>query len=304
MDALMDVLNLHVQADLAGPMLWVSLVFIGLGVGVLTGLFGVGGGFLAVPAMNILLGIPYEIAIGSSLNFIVGTSIAGLGKHIRAKHVEGKTVFVLAIGSMVGAVLGDMLQDVMIVHLARGDEVTFDNIMTGLFIVLLLLTAWVVFAGPKEHHTGLSPMQRLGVGPRVDLPGAGLLGVSLPGMILTGLGVGVVTGIFGIGGGVLFVPILLLLVGLSAHQAVGTSLGVVLLASIAGTIKKGYAGKVSLSVAMALLLGSAIGVQLGAWLCVKLHANKLRRAFAGIVLISAMLMAASLAKDLITQSSP
>ncbi len=297
----LDVLNLNVQADLAGGQLWFALAGIGVGIGVLTGLFGVGGGFLAVPALNILIGVPYEIAIGSSLNFIIGTSTAGLPRHVRAGNVERKVVLILAMGGMVGAVLGDVLQDVMITNLAGGDPDVFDNIMTGLFIVLLLVTAWLVFRGPREHHTGLFPIQRFRLGPRVDLPASGLKSVSLSGMILLGLGVGIVTGVFGVGGGVLFVPILLLVIGLKAHHAVGTSMGVVLLASIAGTIKKGYADKVSLSIAMALLVGSVFGVQLGAWLCGRLRGQGLRRAFAGIVVIAAMLLAAELAKNLITQ---
>jgi uncharacterized membrane protein YfcA len=98
---------------------------------------------------------------------------------------------------------------------------------------------------------------------------------------------------------VLFVPAMLLLVGLDPHKAVGTSLGVVLLAAMAGTIKKGYAGKVSLLIAMCLLVGSAIGVQAGVWLCNRLHATRLRRAFSAVVLLAAALLALDLVCDLL-----
>lgn len=297
MNGLAETLFPSFSCYLSGPALWVALAGIGLVVGVLTGLFGVGGGFLIVPLLFVLLGVPYEVAIGSSLSFIVGTSAAGLPKHVRAGNVDRKTVLLLAGGSMVGAVLGDVVQDTLVDIVAGGDPGTFDRIMTVLFIALLLVTAWLVFRGRREHTSGRTFLQRLPLGPRVNLTDVGLDGVSLPGLVVISLGVGIVTGLFGVGGGVLFVPILLLVVGLDAHKAVGTSLGVVMLAAIAGTIKKGFAGEVNLLLAMCLLVGSGVGVQLGVWLCTQLHAQRLRRAFAVVVLLAAALLAFNLAHD-------
>ncbi|MBN1555603.1 MAG: sulfite exporter TauE/SafE family protein [Phycisphaerae bacterium] len=294
MSELQAILFPEFSSYLNGPALWASLAGLGLVVGVLTGLFGVGGGFLVVPLLYVLLGIPYPIAIGSSLSFIVGTSAAGLPKHIRAGNVDRKTALILAGGSMIGAVAGDYIQEVLIVCVAGGDEAYFSSIMSVLFIVLLLTTAWLVFRGRREHHSGKTPVQRLPLGPYVNLTGAGLDHVSLPGLLVVGLDVGVVTGLFGVGGGVLFVPILLLLVGLDAHKAVGTSLAVVMLAAVAGTLKKGFGYDVSLLISLCLLLGSSIGAQAGAWLCMKLHAQKLRRAFAAVVLAAAVLLAGKL----------
>ncbi len=284
-------------AELSGPMLWLALAGIGVGVGVVTGLFGVGGGFLVVPLLYVLLGVPYELAIGSSLCFIVGTSAAGLPGHRRAGNVDRKTVLLLAAGSMAGAILGDVVQDVLVEHVAGGDIAVFDRIMTSLFIVLLLLTAGLVFRDRPERSGGLAPLQRFRLGPRVDLKDVHLPGVSLPGLVGIGLGVGVVTGLFGVGGGVLFVPVLLLIVGLNAHKAVGTSLGVVLLASMTAVVKKGYAGEVNLPIAMALLVGSSVGVQLGVWLCLRLHAQRLQRAFALVVLLAAVMMIVDLLRN-------
>lgn len=297
MSELHSLLFPEFSSYLTGGALWASLAGIGLFIGILTGLFGVGGGFLVVPLLFVLLGIPYPIAIGSSLSFIVGTSAAGLPPHIRAGNVSFKTALLLAVGSMIGAVLGDLVQDVLIVYVAGGDEILFNRIMSVLFIFLLALTAWLVFMGRPEHHSGKSPLQRLPVGPRVDLSDVGLSGVSLPGLMVIGLCVGVVTGLFGVGGGILFVPVMLLVIGMDAHKAVGTSLAVVMLAAISGTVKKGLDGEVSLLITMCLLLGSSVGAQFGAWLCMKLHANRLRRAFAAVVLLAALLLVGKLAHE-------
>ncbi len=83
-------------------------------------------------------------------------------------------------------------------------------------------------------------------------------------------------------------PLLMIVVGLTAHQAVGTSLGIVVFGSVAGTIKHGLAGNVSLVVAMALLVGSSLGVQAGVAVCQRWRARRLRRAFALLALLVAM----------------
>jgi hypothetical protein len=116
-------------------------------------------------------------------------------------------------------------------------------------------------------------------------------------LLAAGLVVGVFGGLLGIGGGVLLVPILLLVVGLSVRQAVGTSLGVVLFLSLAGAITYGAQGQASLWIVAPLLIGSALGVQAGAWLCQKLHAQKIRRAFA----VLALLVAACIAADFVAK---
>jgi hypothetical protein len=99
-----------------------------------------------------------------------------------------------------------------------------------------------------------------------------------------GFAVGILTGLLGIGGGVLFMPILLLVVGLTPHQAVGTSLGVVLFSATTGTIGHGMDGNVNLPVAMSLLVTSTIGIQIGARICHKLKGDRLRKYFALIVI--------------------
>lgn len=293
-----DVLNLTYDSYLSGVWLYTALAALGLGVGILTGLFGVGGGFMVTPMLRVLIGIPYEMAIGSSLCFIVGTSTSGLSRHRRLGNIELRTILILASGSMIGAILGDAIQSLLITHVAGGNEDIFTEIMHSLFVVILLVTAWLVWRSPERAEGHRTPLQRLRLGPNITLHGAGLEDVSLAGMVGVGLGVGILTGLMGVGGGVLIMPLLILVVGLETHKAVGTSLGVVLLAAVVSTIVKGWDGEVSLAVAGCLLATSALGVQIGAWMCDTLHANKIRKYFALIVLLAAIVVSADLIRVL------
>lgn len=288
------MLELPADAYLSGAALLCALAAMGAVIGVLTGLFGVGGAFLITPMMIVLLGIDESLAVGTSLCFVIGTAAAGYRRHARLKNVEPRSVLILSAGAVAGTVLGTLLHQFLRSALAEG-ALDFKVLMRALFVVLLMATAWLVYRGPGRHGSGRSLLQRLPGWPRVDLPAAGVRDVSLAGLCLVGVSVGVLKGLLGLGGGVLFMPLLLLAVGLGAHQAVGTSLGVVLFSSIAGTMQHGMLGNVSLVVAMALLVGSSPGVQFGAWLCQSLHAARIRRYFAVIVFLAVVVVAADLA---------
>jgi len=290
------MMPLHeIEAYLQGPELVAALAGLGLVIGVLTGLFGVGGGFLLNPLLIVMLGIKESLAIGSCLSFMIGTGATGMARHMRERNVEMRSMVIIGLGAVLGAVAGAQLHEYLRAQLADN----FRALILALYVVLLVLTAWLVMRGADTEHRGKSLLQRLPVPPQVDLPGAKLAGVSLPGLVAVGLVIGVLTGLLGIGGGVLFMPMLLLAVGLSAHQAVGTSLGVILFSSIAGTIQHALNGHVSLWVAMSLLVGSSVGVQIGAWIGDRLHARRLRQYFGVIVLVAAVVVAIDLAKRLI-----
>ncbi len=275
----------EIQAYLQGPYLVAGLAGFGLFIGILTGLFGIGGGFLVVPLLKLLFGIDYPLAVGSSLCFTIGTSASGATRHFRMGNFEARSAVALSVAAVIAAVAGSELNVYAKNALGSAGQDNFTLFMHGLFIVILLLTAFVVLLGADQVRPPRSILQRLRLGPYVDLPAAGLKRVSLTGIILVGLFIGVLTGLMGIGGGVLFMPLLIVVVGLTPHQAVGTSLGVVVFGSISGTVAHGLKGNVSLWVAMSLLIGSVIGIQIGAWICQKLHGARLRRYFALMVLM-------------------
>jgi hypothetical protein len=281
----------QIEAFLSGPWLVCTLLGLGLVIGILTGLFGVGGAFLLNPILIVGLGMSEPLVIGSSLSLTIGTGAAGMARHMRSRNVDIACMLIMGMGAVIGAVLG---ADLLVWLEKNLDLNLFKLVIRALYFVLLLLTGWLVFRDPKPHDSGKSLLQRLPLPPRVNLKHAELPHTSLPGLVIIGLLIGVTKGLLGIGGGVLFMPLLLLAVGMTAHQAVGTSLGVVLFSSVAGTIKHGMLGNVSMWIVMPLLVSSSIGVQIGASICERLHAKKLRRYFAIIVLLAAAALAVNL----------
>jgi len=278
-------------AYLAGLPLVAALLGLGLALGTLTGLFGVGGGFVTVPLLNVLFGIPYSLAKGSGLSCILGTGASGLMRHCRTGHVAVKTMLIIGGGAACGAMLGGELNDYIEQVLCGGDQGTFRLVMHPLYMALLLLAAWLVYRDSPRRHAGLTLLQRLPVPPKIRIRLTGHEAVSLPGLCYIGLLIGVLTGLLGVGGGVLMMPLLLSVVGMNAKQAIGTSLGVVLFASAAGTVKYGLTDNVHLGVTMALLVGSTLGVQIGAYLCDRLRAARIRRYFALLVLAVVIMVA-------------
>jgi uncharacterized membrane protein YfcA len=285
MTEILHILAPSFQASLSGSWLYFSLAAMGAVVGALAGLFGVGGGFLLVPLMNALLGVPIELAAGSTICYIIGTSTTGMVRHVKLGNVEILTAIILSAGSIMGAVFGDVLQNYLIITVSHGNQAQFSNIMQVLFIVLLLVIARLMYREPQRKDSGKTLLQRLPLPPRIDLPEAHLEGVSVPGLVLIGFFGGTLTGLMGVSGGVLFMPILVVAVGFTARLAVGTSLAVVLMASIAAIIKKTLSGggKVSLVIALALLIASAIGVEVGVLMGQRLDSGKLRRYFAFVI---------------------
>ena len=178
---------------------------------------------------------------------------------------------------------------------------SFSIVFRIFYLVILLLTAWIVFRQPRQHASGKSVVQRMRLGPDVELPNSSLKEVSVVGLLLAGGTLELLQGLIGIGGGVILVPLLIAVVGLNMHMAVGTSLGVVLLSSLFGTGLYGQAGEVNMLLVMSLLLGSVVGVQLGAWICWRLHATKLQRSFGYVVLLAVLLVAIDLSVRLINR---
>lgn len=280
-----------VSEHLSGLPLAAALAGLGLVVGVLTGLFGVGGAFLVTPLLKVLFGIDYRVAVASGLCFTIGSSAAGASRHLRLQNVEWRSTGLMAIGAVTGAVGGACLNDLLEHRFGTGESETYTLIMDGLYIVLLAATAAMLLRPSATERTGPSLLQRVRLGPRIDLRSAELVGVSIAGVVAVGLIIGLMKGLMGIGGGIFLMPLLVLVVGLRPHLAVGTSLGVVVFSSIAGTVKYGLAGDVNLWVAMALLVGSTVGIQIGAWVCSKIGGRRLTRYFVILVLaVVAMLL--------------
>ncbi len=260
---------------------------LGLAVGLLSGLFGVGGGFLLTPLL-IMIGIPPTVAAATDSNQIVAASTSGTYAHWRMGNVDFKMGLYLLVGGFAGGLLG--VQSIKILRL-MGNA---DFVIKITYVLMLGIVGTYMFieslssikkknSEEIQKETKLSnvlkslPLQthfkKSGVTHSVLLP------------VLLGVLVGILAAIMGVGGGFLLVPVMLYVLRMPMHVVVGTSLFQILFLSIEVTFLQAYTNHtVDFVLAVLLLLGSAIGAQIGTSLGRKLQGEHLRILLAIIVL--------------------
>jgi uncharacterized membrane protein YfcA len=256
-----------------------ALILVGLFVGFVAGMFGMGGGFLLTPTLMYVFGVPAPIAVGSALCQTCGTSLASFLKYHHLKRGEPRIDLVMLGGSILGVDAGTRI----LTHLNRlgmwrirgGPPVPAVQIVLDL-LFLLLLSGTALFIFQDVRRTWRQAVSRgdvsipgplvtrVRIPPYIDLPNVQLKQVSVPMMCYLGFALGLTSGVMGIGGGVLFMPILLYGFGLSARNAAGTGILLLLCTVMVGTFEQALHGYVSLKLAMCILIGSSIGTQLGA----------------------------------------
>jgi uncharacterized protein len=287
-----------------------ALALVGLFIGYVAGMFGVGGGFLLTPMLIYVFGVPSPMAVGSALCQTCGTSIASFLKYRHLQRGEPRIDLVMLGGSLVGVDAGTRL----LLYLdslgtwrpPHGASVPIVQIVLGvLFILLLSATAAFMFQDvrqawkrtvPRGDRTIPGPLvTRVHVPPFIDLPNVQLTRVSVPMMSYIGFLLGMVSGLMGIGGGLLFMPILLYGFGLSLRNAAGTGVLLLFVTVVIGTIEQALHGNVSLKLAMTILVGSSIGTQFGAMTTHYLPNRMLRLIFVGLIVTTVILIAWRLA---------
>jgi uncharacterized protein len=277
-----------------------ALVIIALGgiVGLLTGMIGVGGGFLTTPIL-IFYGIPPAVAVASATTQITGTSVSGVLAHRRRKGVDYRMGGVIIVGGLLGALAGGgifrILQDL-------------GQIDTAISILYVVLLGSIGVMMAKESATALDIIKpREGKKPPrrhnpliASLPmrwrfyQSGLY-ISPLAPLLLGFAAGMLTVLLGVGGGFVLVPAMIYILGMSAQVVVGTSLLQILAVTAATTMIHATTTKsVDIVLAALLLLGSVIGAQFGARLAQKAKPELLRMFLAIIILAVALRMAIGL----------
>ncbi len=273
------------ETILSDPLLLLWLGLLGLGVGFLTGMFGIGGAFITTPAMIILVGLDESLAVGCSMGFTLGNGMLGLRQHRGAGNLEPAALSSIALGACVGTGLGFLF------HYSLKEAVgeRFDDLVSTLFIIILIPIGLLVWwqssksaddKSPSGHHL----LSRLHVPPMVKLRQSDLPPLSLSLLTLIGLSIGVLKGMLGIGGGIILIPILILVVGMAPHRAVVTCLGMVVLSSLVGTILYASRGDIDFFLVGAMLVGSFAGVVLGTRLCHVTSGRRLKRMLAVLIL--------------------
>jgi uncharacterized membrane protein YfcA len=267
--------------------------FIGTGfiVGILSGLFGVGGGFLLVPLLNTVFGIPYNIAIGSSLLQMVGTSTASTLKHRCYGHLDFKLAGFILMGSIVGVELGAKglmcLKNLGTITINASTISTMDFWINIIYIIFLSLIGASIFLESKKAKKRApqggvvesvisQKIRKIKITPLISLPISKIENISLWNLIFIGFVAGMLSGLLGVGGGLIISPALIYLIGIPTCVAIGTSLFSTIFASLYGSITHLLKGNVDFGLVGCILIGSIIGSQLGAILNKKLRGAHIR----------------------------
>jgi uncharacterized membrane protein YfcA len=279
-----------------------ALVIIALGgvVGLLTGMVGVGGGFLTTPIL-IFYGIPPAVAVASATTQITGTSVSGVLAHRRRKGVDYRMGGVVIAGGLMGALVGGIVFRL----LQQAGQI--DTVIAILYVVLLGTIGSLM---AREAGAALGIIKRT-EDPNKKARRHNPLIASLPfrwrfyqsglyisplAPLLLGFVAGMLTVLLGVGGGFIVVPAMIYILGMSAQVVVGTSLLQILFVTAATTLVHATSTKsVDIVLAGLLLLGSVIGAQFGARLAQKAKPELLRMFLAIIILAVAIRMAFGLA---------
>lgn len=281
MDLYLPIANLSVNA--------LVIILLGGGVGLLSGMFGVGGGFLTTPLL-IVYGIPPTVAAASAASQVTGASVSGVFAHVRRGGVDVKMGGVLVAGGLVGTLAGAWLFREL---QALGQ---IDTVI-GIVYVIMLGSIGGLMARESLSAIGLA---RKGQPPRARKRRHHPLVASLPfrtrfyasGLYISpiaplalGFGTGVLTMLLGIGGGFILVPAMIYLIGMATGVVVGTSLFQTLFVTAMATMVHATTTKaVDIVLAGLLLIGSVTGAQIGARLATKVRPEYLRLALALMVL--------------------
>lgn len=285
MDLYLPIANLAVN----------GLVIVGLGLltGILSGLFGVGGGFLTTPLL-IFYGVPPTVAAASASTQVTGASVSGLIAHSKRGGVDYKMGGIMVAGGGIGAGIGALL-----FRFFRSVG-QIDVVINALYVVLLgsigalmAREAWQAIKGTgaaaqprrRRHHPLVAALPG-----RWRFYGSGLYISPLAPLIL-GVVTGALTMLMGVGGGFVLVPAMLYILGMSANVVVGTSLFNIVFVTILTTMMHALTTQaVDMVLVLFLLIGSVTGAQMGTQFAGRVRPEVLRLALAAIVLVIAFRM--------------
>jgi uncharacterized protein len=240
----------------------IEILVTGLASGVLAGLFGIGGGLVTTPAIRLVLGYPALVAVGTPLAVIVPTALTGAWRYWRMGDADVRLALQLGAAGAIGAVGG-----------AYATRFVAGPVILILTSVLLLDSAYrIAWARPTAAP-------RTAVHPRI------VIGI--------GLGAGLFSGFFGLGGGAIIVPAIVRLLGRSMREAVGTSLLTISLISLPGIAVHAALGHMDWALAGLLVLGVLPGAVIGSRVAYLAEERSLRIGFAFFLVATAAALALS-----------
>ena len=265
-----------------------AFLLLGLGglVGILSGMFGVGGGFLMTPLL-FFIGIPPAVAVATGANQIVASSFSGVLAHLRRKTVDLKMGVVLLLGGLAGAAVGVVLFNYL---KALGQVDLLVNLCYVLFLGVIGGMMFIESLNALRNTKKGKPPKRKKHGWVHGLPfkmrfrTSGLY-ISVIPPLMVGVLVGVLAAVMGVGGGFIMVPAMIYLLGMPTKVVVGTSLfQIIFVAAFTTMLHATTNFTVDIGLALLLLVGGVVGAQFGTKIGVKMKAEQLRVALSLMVL--------------------
>jgi uncharacterized membrane protein YfcA len=284
----------------------IYLVIVGFVIGILGGFFGVGGSFIAGPALRIV-GLDWNYAVGTDLAHIVGKSVVAVRQHRAFGNVDLRLGFIMAFGTIAGAEIGAQLIQI----LKRAGNVNFvvSIVSVAVYVSISTFMVWesrktlrskkggtaaAPTAAAKKHdpsafeHVTRS-IQGLKIWPMINLPVSGVT-ISLWVIIFVSFIGGLFSGFLGGGAGYIRMPSMVYVLGIPTHLAVGTDLFEIIISASYGTFSHAVKGNVDILIALVMHTGAAVGAQIGA-ICTQYFAGpKIRLAFVPLPLIGAAIV--------------
>jgi len=268
-------------------------ILFGCGVGFALGLTGGGGGVFAVPLLVYGLAVAPRQAVGISLASVGGIALSGVVPRLVRGDVEVRTGLLFALTGMMGAPIGSYLSTLV-----------SENGLLVMFGLLMFVVAWRMWAKTRRPQLA-AECSAIDISPpsvrkacQRDQDGALRLSSKCALLLmLLGLLTGVLSGMFGVGGGFIIVPALVLFSGMEIHRAVGTSLLAIFLISISGVASYLLAGReMPLDTTLEFFVGGLVGILLGGLVAKRLNGPTLQRVFAiAVVLVAAFVIAKTVA---------
>jgi uncharacterized membrane protein YfcA len=286
----------------------VYLVIVGFIIGILGGFFGVGGSFIAGPALR-LVGVDWNFAVGTDLAHIVGKSAVAVRRHRALGNVDLKLGLVMALGTIVGAEAGAQL--IQMLKRAGNVNLVVSVVSIVVYFSISVFMIWesqktlrsqkgrsqrglVKGAKSKIDYSAFDPVtraiQRLKIWPMIALPASGIRAISLWIILLVAFVGGLFSGFLGGGAGYIRMPSMVYVLGVPTHLAVGTDLFEIIISASYGTFSHAIKGNVDILIALVMNTGAAIGAQIGAISTQYFTGPKIRLAFVPLPLIGAAIV--------------
>lgn len=285
----------------------IYLVVIGFFIGVMGGFFGVGGSFIAGPALR-AVGLDWNYAVGTDLAHIVGKSVVAAKRHRALGNVDLRLGLIMAIGTMGGAEVGVQLIEML--KRAGNVNLVVSIISITIYVSISGFMAWEAWrtlqfqkkrrsrtkvpgTAAKRDESSFShqtrAIQRFHLWPMIHLPTSGVT-ISLWIIILVSFIGGLFAGFLGGGAGYIRMPMLVYVLGIPTHLAVGTDLFEIVISASYGTFSHAVKGNVDILIALVMHTGAAIGAQIGAISTQYFAGPKIRLAFVPLPLIGAAIV--------------